>query len=411
MQIDDTWYDLSAWWQQHPGGAHFIEHYRGRDATEVMHAFHSRGARRMCARLPRVAPELAEALRETLPEPSSTTRRFRELRTRLEEEGWWERDVWQECRWLLIWAALFFSGLRLAQLPGWRAIAALLPLTLATVQGAWLGHDYVHGVDKFSKKMRMFAPLSIGISPTWWSDKHNTHHALTNQMGADPDISMPPLFVWPPHPEDDHRLRKIQHNWFPIGCLIVFLVWRIKSVPFAWKAMRQRRQGARGELAALAIHWAIVVASVPLWLIPLFVALASLTCSCILMTSHLSDTLFEEFQNDWVTSQFLCTRGAVTRTAFTAWLWGGMQYHLEHHLFPSMPRSNYPRLSGVLKQFGKDTGIPGGYRADDEVEMFRRMWRRLRSVAGAPDGGRDAPRLRRRKELATAGAEAAGEAR
>jgi len=38
------------------------------------------------------------------------------------------------------------------------------------------------------------------------------------------------------------------------------------------------------------------------------------------------------FQHDWVSAQFCCTRDAVTRTAFTEWLWGGMQYQLEHHL-------------------------------------------------------------------------------
>ena len=43
----------------------------------------------------------------------------------------------------------------------------------------WLGHDYVHGVDDFSMKMRNFAAVAAGLDPIWWSDKHNKHHALS----------------------------------------------------------------------------------------------------------------------------------------------------------------------------------------------------------------------------------------
>ncbi len=43
-------------------------------------------------------------------------------------------------------------------------------------------------------------------------------------------------------------------------------------------------------------------------------------------------------------AQYRSTRDAVCSNPFSEWLWGGMQYQLEHHLFPTMPRYKYPRL-------------------------------------------------------------------
>jgi len=343
--------------------------------------------------LPRLGDALAADVERAVPEVSQVTLNFRRLRERLEEEGWWERDLWQEAAWLCIWGLLFFGGMALVHVPVWGTILAVLPLTLAAVQGAWLGHDYTHGVDDFCRSMRLFAPLAIGISPTWWSDKHNNHHALTNQMGADLDLSMPPLYLWAPHPEDDSPLRQTQHYWFFLGCMSVFFSWRLRSLVAAAQAVRRKRPGARAELAALVLHWVLLLTTLPIPVICSFIALAGLICGTILITSHLNEELHKEFQHDWVSAQFRSTRGAVTRTPFTEWLWGGMQYHLEHHLFPTMPRSRYPQLVPILRDFAAENGIPGGYRADDEVEMVLRTWKNLRRVARAPGGGRGAPRL------------------
>jgi len=393
VRIDNTWYDLTNWKKKHPAGSHFIDYYEGRDATEVMYAFHSNSTRRLLASLPHVEGDVAAEMQHAVPQVSEVTRSFRLLRNRLEKEGWWERDLRQEGIWLGLWGLLFFGGVALAHLPGQAAFLAILPLTLAAVQGAWLGHDYAHGVDAFARSMRLFAPLAIGVSPTWWSDKHNKHHALTNQMGADLDISMPPLYLWTPHPDDDCPLRVIQHFWFPIGCMTVFFSWRFKSLVGAVHALGHQRRSAGAELVALVVHWAVLLLNVPAVVIGAFIAMAGLICGMIFTTSHLTEEYHEDFQHDWVSAQFCSTRDAVTRNAFTEWIWGGMQYHLEHHLFPSMPRSRYAKLAPVLKDFAEQNGIPGGYRAEDELTMFARTWEHLRRVANEPGGDVNAARL------------------
>merc|ERR1712194_942539 len=75
------------------------------------------------------------------------------------------------------------------------------------------------------------------------------------------------------------------------------------------------------------------------------------------------------------------TRNAVMTNPFSEWLWGGMQYQLEHHLFSAMPRSKYPKLRKILQNFAKDNNIPGGYRESGEFEILKMNWDLYRRVA------------------------------
>jgi hypothetical protein len=111
----------------------------------------------------------------------------------------------------------------------------------------------------------------------------------------------------------------------------------------------------------------------------------------VVTVTHQSEDLFFEFNPDFVTSQFLSTRNAKTNSIFSDWLWGGMQWqlgkrrtdifyqivflfvpskrydipmhifhnmcHIEHHLFPSIPRSKYPALSKVIQKFAVDNNL------------------------------------------------------
>lgn len=87
VRIHNKWYDLSGWRKAHPAGAHWIDWYDGRDATEVMDAFHSAKGREMYQRLPASKPETAQML-ESIAVPDSPTQiAFRKLRDDLEKEG------------------------------------------------------------------------------------------------------------------------------------------------------------------------------------------------------------------------------------------------------------------------------------------------------------------------------------
>jgi cytochrome b involved in lipid metabolism len=170
VRIHDIWYDLSKWRTAHPAGSHWIDYYDKRDATEVMDAFHSAKARQMYQRLPH-----SKSVPENVPAVSAVQRAFRALQVRLEEEGYWERNMVHEATQLSLWASCVIGAVFFAQTNGMfhNDFLSISLLGMSMTAAGWLGHDYIHGVDDFANRMRNFAALAAGLTPTWWSDKHN----------------------------------------------------------------------------------------------------------------------------------------------------------------------------------------------------------------------------------------------
>ena len=128
------------WRKAHPAGAHWIDWYDGRDATEVMDAFHSEKGRAMYPRLPKSKAKDVEILEKEQPPDSTTQLNFRQLRDQLEADGWWKRDYIHEAKLLAIWVSLIIGAATTAHtLPGVSIILASLAMTNA----GWLGHDYM----------------------------------------------------------------------------------------------------------------------------------------------------------------------------------------------------------------------------------------------------------------------------
>jgi len=381
VRIHGEWYDLSGWRKAHPAGSHWIDWYDGRDATEVMDAFHSEKARGMWQRLPKSKPDVVSQLEAECPPDTSAQVAFRKLRDELEEDGWFERDPVHELKLLGIFASLVVGACATARdVPGLSTVLAALAMTNA----GWLGHDYVHGVDKWSDRLRLFVAVAAGLGPTWWSDKHNKHHALTNEKGVDEDIATDPfIYTWAPDPENDSPIRKIQHwiFWIPFSAL--FALWRVDTLKVAVDAVEEKRTDAKVELFALLAHYFLLLTFLPfgVWVPAVF--LSGLMSALIVTPTHQSEAMFEEYQPDWVAAQFMSTRNAVMTNPFSEWLWGGMQYQLEHHLFPSMPRSKYPLLKPILTKFAEENDIPGGYRESGEFEILKMNWDLYKEVAEA----------------------------
>ena len=227
-------------------------------------------------------------------------------------------------------------------------------------------------------------PISLSLSLNCFCFTAQ-HHALTNEQGVDEDIATDPfLYTWAPDPSQDSPLRKIQHLIFWLPFSLLFALWRVDSLKVAIEAVEQKRTDAKTELYAILTHYAVLLMVFPpsVWIPAVFVN--GLLSALIVTPTHQSEEMFADYQPDWVTAQFLSTRNAVTTNPFSEWIWGGMQYQLEHHLFPSMPRHRYPELKPILQQFCADNDVPGGYRESGEWEILRMNWEKYRDVAQQP---------------------------
>mmetsp|Transcript_8793 Transcript_8793/g.19356 ORF Transcript_8793/g.19356 Transcript_8793/m.19356 type:complete len:380 (-) Transcript_8793:435-1574(-) len=346
-----------------------------------MDGFHSTKARGMWQRIPKSTDENLKILDQLVPPTSEAQIAFRKLREDLENEGWWERDSVHEFKLIAIWASLAIGAVATAHsLP----FVSICLISMFFTQSGWLGHDYTHGVDDFSNRLRWITPLCAGLGTTWWSDKHNKHHALTNEMGVDEDIATDPfLYSWVPDPENDSPLRKIQHLIFFIPFSALFALWRYDTLSVTINSVEEKRLGAKNELYLLMAHYALCFTLLPLSVFIPAIFVSGLISALIVTPTHQSEEIFDEFQHDWVTAQFESTRNAVTNNPFSEWIWGGMQYQLEHHLFPTMPRSKYPLLKPILQKFADENNIPGGYRESGEFEILKMNWELYKRVAEA----------------------------
>ncbi|KAK3282634.1 hypothetical protein CYMTET_9631 [Cymbomonas tetramitiformis] len=433
LLIDGQWYDCAGWAKAHPGGGIFIRLLHGRDATDVFYALHSYGpngadtAAVRLAKLPKCeAPEAAEGSAENtfrLPLADSATAEipgsatperdehakelsmnFQEFRTKLENEGWFDRSVGQE-----IWALAQVLGLcAVGSELAWNGHPwlATLSIGLGMEQAGWLGHDYIHGRGKWCEFMRLMPALINGHGAGWWSEKHNLHHCFTNHEGLDRDVAMEPVF-WLRSPDEsgraDHPLRKFQHLYSVPMLAIVFWLWRYQSARFFI-----RGQCADGN--PIKVDWVEVGAMVAnyAWLatLPLPVALGSVTLSGWLVgnlvtATHQCEEIMPTDQaiggfgpggkgsaasgKTWAFDEFVDTQFRSTRDAecvfgpAETWLWGGMDTQLEHHLFPTMPRYKYHKLRPVLKKWADAHNA--GYRISPSTTILKDNWTTLRDVA------------------------------
>ncbi len=92
------------------------------------------------------------------------------------------------------------------------------------------------------------------------------------------------------------------------------------------------------------------------------------------------DILPTESQYCFSTDQFNTTRGVRCDNFVTEYLFGGMQYQLEHHLFPTMPRYYYPTLRPRIKAFAEENGLP--FKVSGVWEIIRMNYNILRKHSG-----------------------------
>ncbi|EGD83066.1 hypothetical protein PTSG_03704 [Salpingoeca rosetta] len=354
--IDNEWYDLTKWARYHPGGERILERFDGHNATEHFYSLHSKKA---VEQLKRMRPVDAK---ESVPEESKIDQAFRELRQQLKRDGWWERQYFWEFSLIGAIFAMVIAGTMLSYT---HPIVAILLLSVAMQQAGWLGHDFVHGRDVplHTALTRVVTGWINGFHRSWWSEKHNTHHVLTNHAQHDPDIDMQPvLFLWAPIKAVDHHLRKYQHYYFPLLYCLIYVSWRWQSL--LWSLNRR--------------DWnTFLFSQLPgyVWLamMPWYVSLGSVLfggflVALVVTLSHETEEIVTGRITSFAENQFVCTKNIECPDWITEYLFGGMQYQLEHHLFPTLPRYKYRLLVPIVKQWARNNGLE--YKAAPLTDML-----------------------------------------
>ncbi|HEU5378938.1 MAG TPA: acyl-CoA desaturase [Ktedonobacteraceae bacterium] len=210
--------------------------------------------------------------------------------------------------------------------------------------------------------------LVLGMSYAWWMDKHNAHHSRPNQVGMDPDLDVP--FLDLANAEDLTQMgpgrRFIRTHlailFFP-ALLTVAVGLQINSISFLWhkKARYQVLEWVL-LLAHIACYLTFLFWCLGFWQALLFVglhqALTGLYLGSIFAPNHKGMPILEK-ENSWdfLHRQVLTSRN-VSAHPWTDFWYGGLNYQIEHHLFPSMARNKLKEAQLVVQAFCQERAIP-----------------------------------------------------
>ena len=326
---------------------------------------------------------------------------FADLRRRVEAAGLLERRPdYYAARFAALGAADVLTGVALFTV-GSTAGALLVAVAMAVVSGqlALLAHDVAHRQVFRTRRPaelagRLIGNLGVGMSYGWWQEKHTRHHANPNHEELDPDVA-PDLLVWSQgqaagRAGDAPGVARFVAAYqgilfFPLLTLEA-LNLRISSIrALVRPGLKERRL----EAALLAAH-VIGYLSLVFVALPFGTALAVIVVHQALFGVYLGSafapnhkgmpTLTGQPEPDFLRKQVLTSRnvrgGPVTDVAL-----GGLNYQIEHHLFPSMPCINLRRAQPIVRDFCAERGVD--YEEAGLVASYRIALRHLHE-ASAP---------------------------
>jgi len=387
LVIEGKVYDVTAWAKRHPGGSNVISTYTGEDATEPFHAFHKDfdKVRKYLNPIYKgdVAPKdasdddkvMTEANRRPAQINEALVADFKVLRTKLKDEGYFQSNPWFYVGHIahilalevLSWAIMSYFGI------GWIPfiICAVL-LATAQAQAGWTQHDYGHlsvfKDPKWNHWMHHFTICHLKCaSKAWWNWRHFLHHAKPNVIHKDPDIRVSYVFVLGKTLSERWAKSKrgilpyqFQHVYwhFIAPPLLLPFYFQIENTAFVF------RNKAWWDLLWMLTYWAKHF----LLYQPLLGGWGAFGFYLLLRTieshwfvyvtqmNHLPMLIDFDHKMDWPTLQNLTTCN-VEPGWFNDWFSGHLNYQVEHHLFPTMPRHNYRKANVHVKELYKKHGI------------------------------------------------------
>ncbi|MEU1408670.1 acyl-CoA desaturase [Streptomyces sp. NPDC005728] len=275
------------------------------------------------------------------------------------------------------WGAFFVLGDTWWQL----AVAAFLSVVFGQV--ALVAHDLAHR-QVFRRRRhseiagRLFGNLGIGMSYGWWMNKHTRHHAHPNHEELDPDVA-PDILVW--SAEQARASRGLARLLGGHQALLFFPLLNLEGFNLHVASLRALRSPSmRNRLlegALLLLHIGALLSALFLVLSPgkavAFLAvnqcLFGVYLGCTFAPNHKGmPTLTGAQQLDFLRRQVLTSRN-VHGGWFTDVMLGGLNYQIEHHLFPSMPTVHLRRAQVIVRRYCAEIGVP--YHETGLIQSYR----------------------------------------
>lgn len=261
-------------------------------------------------------------------------------------------------------------------------LCILLGLSLAII-----GFNIMHegGHQSFSKhlwinEVSAYFLNILGGNSYYWKIKHNiNHHTYTNIEGLDSDIDVRP-FMRMHKDQPLHPFHRFQHIYWVLLYGISYLVWVFYEDFQKYFSGRISKRSSRKKLPVKEhlIFWAskifyvscyiiipVLVTGWLSWLIGFMIVtfVCGLAISIVFQLAHVVEgTQFHPSdathrRQDWAVHQVISTSNFATSSKTLHWLLGGLNFQIEHHLFPRISHIHYPAISQFVKQACAECGI------------------------------------------------------
>ena len=256
----------------------------------------------------------------------------------------------------------------------WWQLLVAAALAAAFVQTGFIAHDTGHKQISRAKRPAgilgmLHMNVLLGVAFGWWVNHHNRHHSNPNNLDLDPDtVRRPVIFdVDEMAVKGRSRMRRfiIRFQSVMFFVLLGSEAYRVRMAGF--KAARMGAlKWAKLELALVAVHFVGYFTVLFLVLSParavafivVHQVLFGLYLGAVFAPNHKGMPVYRsEVQLDWLHRQVLTARN-VHSSRFIDFAYGGLNYQIEHHLFPSMPRVNLRRARPIVKQYCAEHAIP-----------------------------------------------------
>jgi fatty acid desaturase len=299
---------------------------------------------------------------------------------------------------IILTIVAFFAGWALFVFVGnsWAALAVAPLLGLMFTQLGFIGHDVGHNQVFCSRRRNRLLGLIvgnalIGLSFGWWVPKHNAHHAHPNELGRDPDIGGGSAL---PASDAEREGHGPVASWLarwqaPLFFPLMLLRSSGMHVLGIQRLARRRDRAAAVEACLIVLH-AVSYLAVVLWVLSPLRALAfvvvqqgvfSLYLGISFAPNHKGMPVIEAGTAAGFARRQVVTARNISGGPLTTFLLGGLNYQIEHHLFPSMPRPNLRRVQGLVRDFCTATGL--GYSEESFTGSFRQIIHHLNEAGTA----------------------------
>ncbi|XP_039121146.1 LOW QUALITY PROTEIN: delta(8)-fatty-acid desaturase-like [Dioscorea cayenensis subsp. rotundata] len=413
ISIQGKVYDVTEWLKDHPGGELPLLNLAGQDATDAFIAFHHGISWKQLDRF--FIGHYSDY------RVSEVSKDYQKLVAEFVKMGLFGKKGHGVFFSLCFMFCLFVTAVLgvVATRNVWIHLLSGGLMGFLWIQSGWVGHDAGHYQIMTNRRFNRLAQLITGncltgISIAWWKLTHNAHHISCNNLNFDPDLQHMPMFVVSSHffksLTSNFYERKMNFNavtrflvsyqhwtFYPVMSVarinlfvqsLVLLLLSKRKVPDRWQ-----------EIVGVLVFWTwypFLVSFLPNWEERFMFVFASFLVTGLqhvqFCLNHFSSNVYigHPKGNDWFEKQ---TMGSldITCSPWMDWLHGGLQFQVEHHLFPRLPRCHLRRISPVVKELCKKHNL--SYSSASFIEANCRTLATLRTAAlQARDLGNPVPK-------------------